>query len=294
VSYLKEGQGGSIACQCVGSLVNTLPYGCLLDNLLASLLQGDLVEIITEGKGSWKNMPLCIDCFLWVARAVIIRGGPCQFYDRAIDTLCYLITCEDMKLAENGARGLGTIAQIPTGLKNESPVWKQRFYSKVMPKLSTACAALQAPLCTPIALALFSLASLISTLPTMMFQEDLPAIVPSLIKSLLSKESEVQRMALATLQSLLNSVFTAFHSQVGVLLSPLLQLTSSAQEVWVRHDSLKCLEIISEFPIYLLKPYKKQVIRDLGLVLDDPKKIIRQIAVHIRNKWEVLELNTTH
>lgn len=53
----------------------------------------------------------------------------------------------------------------------------------------------------------------------------------------------------------------------------------------VRVAALECLSTVSEYPVYVIVPYKFDVLRELQTVLDDPKRLVRNAAVQTRNRW---------
>lgn len=74
------------------------------------------------------------------------------------------------------------------------------------------------------------------------------------------------------------------------LLEALLSLTSKNEKAIVRFNALQCLahlasSSISKKKIFLLRPYASKVIKKLGFVLDDKKRLIRKEAVDCREQW---------
>lgn len=53
----------------------------------------------------------------------------------------------------------------------------------------------------------------------------------------------------------------------------------------VRISALGCLLTICEYPVFVLVPYKFNVLKELQTVLDDPKRLVRNAAVQTRNRW---------
>lgn len=54
--------------------------------------------------------------------------------------------------------------------------------------------------------------------------------------------------------------------------------------------ALKLLSNVIKFPKLMVMPYKTDVISELSVVLDDPKRLVRKEAVLARNCWYMLEL----
>ena len=52
-----------------------------------------------------------------------------------------------------------------------------------------------------------------------------------------------------------------------------------------RVDALRCIELLTKLPYYLLHPHRSEIEKGLALPLDDPKRAVRQCAVIVRNTW---------
>ena len=52
-----------------------------------------------------------------------------------------------------------------------------------------------------------------------------------------------------------------------------------------RIDALRCVELLTKLPYYLLHPHRSEIEKGLALPLDDPKRAVRQCAVIVRNTW---------
>lgn len=55
-----------------------------------------------------------------------------------------------------------------------------------------------------------------------------------------------------------------------------------------RYATLECLAKLATIPYELVHPYKDTVLRKLLLVLDDRKRLVRHMAVRVRNQWSIL------
>lgn len=53
----------------------------------------------------------------------------------------------------------------------------------------------------------------------------------------------------------------------------------------MRISALECLNSLSQFPTFLILPYKHDVIFGIATALDDPKRLVRNIAVNTRLHW---------
>lgn len=61
---------------------------------------------------------------------------------------------------------------------------------------------------------------------------------------------------------------------------------SSSNPAKVRISSLRCLAILpTQLPFDKIDPFQKLVIRQLGKILDDPKRVVRKEAVDCRHAW---------
>ena len=68
----------------------------------------------------------------------------------------------------------------------------------------------------------------------------------------------------------------------------LLVLPGCRSDAKDRYAALECLAKLATIPYELVHPYKDTVLRKLVLVLDDRKRLVRHMAVRVRNKWSIL------
>lgn len=61
----------------------------------------------------------------------------------------------------------------------------------------------------------------------------------------------------------------------------------------IRISALECLEVICKYPVFVVQPYKVDVILELASPLDDKKRLVRNAAVKTRNAWFLIGTDTS-
>ncbi|KAL4957379.1 RNAPII transcription regulator C-terminal-domain-containing protein [Aspergillus filifer] len=162
---------------------------------------------------------------------------------------------------------------------------------------------------------LTALSSILSTIPPTLVMPELPTLLPLLLQSLdlqpdtSTKTSDSTAVRTATLQTLsviiresgVSVIDSCGH--VSSLVTRLLNTSSNtpkgANPPRLRVDALRCLYLLAQPPasaegapavaargkLSPLLSVRKEVLRRLGFVLDDPKRDVRKAAVDARGAW---------
>lgn len=77
----------------------------------------------------------------------------------------------------------------------------------------------------------------------------------------------------------------ALESEVGLVMSSLVNLVQFTGSAEVRVVSMQCLAATLKMSYHLLHPYKKQVVAALAAAIDDNKRQVRLEAVKCRKAW---------
>lgn len=135
---------------------------------------------------------------------------------------------------------------------------------------------------------LIALANIIANVPKEILLPELPSLLPLLLQSLNLPSPVLRANAVNTLYVLIMESPEIVKSQVETMIPTLLKqvnLTPS-NPASVRIASLRCLAILPQhLPFEAIDPHKKEVIRYLGTILDDPKRQVRKEAVDCRHAW---------
>jgi DNA repair/transcription protein MET18/MMS19 len=135
---------------------------------------------------------------------------------------------------------------------------------------------------------LIALSNIIGTIPKEILLPELPSLLPLLLQSLNLPSPTLRGNAVDTLYVMVMESPEIISSHLDTMIPNLLKLIdySSSNPSTVRISSLRCLAIL---PTHLafdkIDSFKKVVIRRLGTILDDPKRVIRKEAVDCRHAW---------
>jgi DNA repair/transcription protein MET18/MMS19 len=175
---------------------------------------------------------------------------------------------------------------------------KQRFFMYVFPRLVESASSQGDDSGNPVCIwlltlvvqsyYLIALSNIIANVPKEILLPELPSLLPLLLKSLNLSSPTLRANAINTLYIMVMESPEIASSQLPTMIPILLnqiELTPS-NPVNVRIASLHCLAILpTHLPFTSIDPFKKQVIRSLAKVLDDPKRAVRKEAVDCRHAW---------
>ncbi|RZC35490.1 aminoacyl tRNA synthase complex-interacting multifunctional protein 1, partial [Asbolus verrucosus] len=104
------------------------------------------------------------------------------------------------------------------------------------------------------------------------------------------EENEVLAVILQVIRDFIVQKEKCIEDHHQEFLTRLLKLAAFDKSMKVRILSLKCLQdYTSSFPTYKLLPHKMEVLKVLGKVIDDKKRIVRREAVEARSQWYLLD-----
>jgi len=136
---------------------------------------------------------------------------------------------------------------------------------------------------------LIALSNILRNVPTSVITPELPRLLPLLLQSADLPDVDVKAATIQTLHITVTDSSDVLKEHVSSVISRLLAACSSrnaSNPPRIRMAALRCLR---SFPAALrnelLLPYKRQVLKMLGPVLDDPKRAVRKEAVDCRVKW---------
>jgi len=135
---------------------------------------------------------------------------------------------------------------------------------------------------------LIALSNIISNVPKEILLPELPTLLPLLLQSLNLPSPVLRADALNTLYVMViespEIISPHLETMIPILTS---QITiSPSNPPKVRIAALRCLAILpSHLNFTAVDPFQKMVIRAIGGVLDDPKRVVRKEAVDCRHAW---------
>lgn len=287
------------AMHAVASLINKRVGG------LSGFLSHRTLELwdqymVHEGKDVKQRRRL-IRLWIWITKALMIRDD--RSYKTYVDQLFSLFTNSTLSLRSEAAKALGEIGKGGEHVltKNNFAVVKvlsvQKYFTQVLPRLVDGITSnkgdiqQQAPY-------LIALTSLIKPIPQAIYAHHMPKLLPLLLRGLELPDLELRIDVIETLRatSLSNNARPADEAIVTIISehapSIALAMLKNSQvynqplSSKLRQAALKYLGVLPEVVRYdILHPYKAQVLRELAICLDDPKRDVRKEAVDSRAVW---------
>ncbi|KAJ9254166.1 hypothetical protein DTO207G8_3743 [Paecilomyces variotii] len=280
---------------------------------LASDILNSLLPSETEDK---RLDPEKIKTIFWLSKALVLRLAPTT--TEILTSLLSLLSSSDQTTSTTAARSFALLLGSDDVLSTDNGanirlLSKQRVFTTVTPLISSNIRALNtsdgdSASHTHIKPAyLTALSGILSTIPPSLVMPELPTLLPLLLQSLDLEDAASQPVKAATLETLAviireNGVRVIDDS--GHVQSLVTRLLKTAEYVpgqpannhKLRAQALRCLYLLAHTPgdapavakagkVSPLLPVKNQVVRSLGLILDDPKRDVRKAAVDARGAW---------
>ena len=135
---------------------------------------------------------------------------------------------------------------------------------------------------------LIALSNIIANIPKEILLPALPSLLPLLLRSLKLPSPVLRANAINTLYVMVMESPEIMSSHLDSMIPNLLSQIelSPSNPSNVRMTSLRCLATLPiQLSFEFISPFKKQVIRQVGLILDDPKRAVRKEAVDCRHAW---------
>jgi DNA repair/transcription protein MET18/MMS19 len=266
-----------IICTAIGAIVNKLPDGPLLNELVQQLLQEQMADPVAQQR-----------LLAWVIKASIQRG--LSIADKLFDDLLNALT-------ESAAdsRALAAASQFKIFFSDNQqlplrkPLYKQKYFTKALNRLvplfsnrETADAQRS--------VILTALGGLLKGLPQGALINSASTVVPLLLQALNSPDSSLRHETLTTFHLLMETDSSLVEQHLESLVPALLRISSDGTTSLpdTRHAALDCLLLFTKFPYHKIHPFKDRVVSGLKRALDDKKRQVRKAAVLCRNEWIVL------
>src|SRR5436190_20408266 len=135
---------------------------------------------------------------------------------------------------------------------------------------------------------LIALSNIIANVPKEILLSELPSLLPLLLQSLKLPSPVLRANVINTLYVMVMESPEIISSHLKTMILNLLDQIELSQlnPPSVRIASLRCLAILpTQLNSDSIDPFQKQVIRGVGLILDDPKRAVRKEAVDCRHAW---------
>ncbi|KAI9921212.1 hypothetical protein PsorP6_002384 [Peronosclerospora sorghi] len=297
------------ATKALASIVNKMSDGAEFDALIDSLLSQKLVLVIMNPTETVAERMTGLQIYAWITKALVLRGHK-VYAPVCLRFLCSFLTSSsqiskgDVSVKQEGneeeahALRMGVaktfrvlVSEYPDVLNRKCGasitfLYRQRMFDLVFPLLLEYIQNHIGKKSSVPALVAF--AQVIAHSPKAVYLPHLTQIFPLVVQALNIDDQELGSAAVQTFKPLLfDSVESAkpFLKDVFPGLLKQAQFGSGAKD---RYAALECLAKLATIPYELVHPYKDAVQRKLLLVLDDRKRLVRHMAVRVRNQWSIL------
>ncbi|XP_047961342.1 MMS19 nucleotide excision repair protein homolog isoform X4 [Salvia hispanica] len=183
------------------------------------------------------------------------------------------------------------------------PLYKQRFFSTIMPIFLSLViksdASLVSPTYTSRSMLYRAFAHVVSDTPVIAVLAESKKIVPILLDclSVLSKDvanKEIIYNVLLVISGILleKNGQEAAVENAPIIVNLLIDLTTYQHMMAIRETAIQCLVAMTELPYTRIYPLRTKVLQATSKALDDPKRIVRQEAVRCRQSWASIASRT--
>ncbi|XP_005103739.1 MMS19 nucleotide excision repair protein homolog [Aplysia californica] len=276
------------ACKIVASMVNKAPLGAQIHWLLEPVMEKSK-SAMSSNSGQSASCLRALTLWIWLTKAM-----ECRSHSAAALFSSHLVSVVgDPNLGPAAARGLGHVVQdgddiFTTKLNGSTtPLYKQRFFTLNFKHLLEGYEQAKSQEVKQNYLTAICL--LTSHLPLQVLKPHLSKLVPLLLSSLEQAGGQAHSQTLLTLGAAVSSTPDVITPHLDSVVPNLLQIAQRNQSMRVRISALECLENLTNLQMLALAPYEKRVVRELGPVLDDRKRLVRKRAVEARAAWISLE-----
>ena len=223
-------------------------------------------------------------CRSWLTKAVAIRGhsagGP--LLNRLVADL------DDESSAERAAAAFGIIAADtdeglgPGSFAKATFMYKQRLYAQTSAALIKGYRAGTGVVRSS---HLVALVHLLVAVPRQVLLNELGGVWQLMLESLRAcEDNDLVRCVLGLMRMLIDEARERVSEDAHSVVSALLTLCR-ADHMRTRIAALECLTASATLPASRIFPLAERVIRELGVVLDDRKRLVRAEAVKCRSAW---------
>ncbi|KUF97101.1 hypothetical protein AM588_10008074 [Phytophthora nicotianae] len=273
------------AAKSLASIMNKMSDGAEFDALIDLLLSQKLAVVISNPYESFTVRVAALQIYAWIAKGLIIRGHKVHA-PVCLRFLCSFLTPDgDVNMEQDDDQQAAAlrmevgktfkllVSEYPDVLNRKCGafitfLYRQRLFDLVFPVLLEYIRAHIGEETSVAALVAF--AQVIAHSPKAIYLPHLAQIFPLMVQALKTDDLE-------SAKPFLKDVFPGLLKQA--------QFGPAAKD---RHAALECLAKLATIPYELVHPYKDIVLRKLLLVLDDRKRLVRHMAVRVRNQWSIL------
>eukprot|EP01133_Synstelium_polycarpum_P012191 gene12191-14268_t len=283
-------EGISNACaRSLASIVNKQPQQS--QYTLAYIQEQIVAHIKTDSSIKLQ----ALNTLVWITKALITNVSPINI--QLGEILTKLIGSQDTDISQRAAHSFEVLLDDDKEILNiESGatvkvLYKQRFFTLMFPVLLDSFKQCQQDSNQSISSQyLVAIAALLQNVPKEVLLGELDQVLPIVLHSLKSTQSDLLSSGLLTLLMLTNEASTSIIPHLDTLVAALIVISVNGVTLNLRKSSLEILTLISRVVPYKTSfIYKNQVIAGIIPALDDKKRLVRREASKCRNSWFILQ-----
>ncbi|EAU90313.2 hypothetical protein CC1G_08995 [Coprinopsis cinerea okayama7 len=261
-----------------------------LSSFLQSLLGTFWTERILNSSQDGASRKRALLVWAWVSKALLVQNHTLafQFSEKLFEVF------GDSSINWDAAKAIGIIPGHDDVLTKPNHavlriLYAQKYVNRMLP--STIAGAKDTSDPTRQLAYLVALSSLIKSTPKATYSSELPTLIPLLVRGLELPDPEIRNNVIETFLAAAegdSSDKSLVSEHASTLINAMLKncLVSEMPSPKVRISALKYLgRLPGIVRSDVLNRYKAEVIRELGKVLDDPKRSVRKQAVDARTHW---------
>ncbi|XP_019868271.2 MMS19 nucleotide excision repair protein homolog [Aethina tumida] len=262
--------------QLLANILNKVTDDQLLDSYLTHIRNICQHKLETD-------LNVVIEIVTWITKALAMKNS--KFCNEWEDILMELldrdaISAKGFRIIMNDSQGdLTTRSYCNIGI-----LYKQRFFTSVVKKLSARYDNVKNSY-------LAATGYLIEFIPKQVLLMNFDKVKRLIVLCLeRCQESDVLCVVLEALDELIKGGEQVMEDNLEDLITRFLKLTTFESSMRVRVAAIKCLQqYAGNYPVFKLLPFKQSIITQLGICIDDRKRIVRKEAVSARNSWYLLD-----
>jgi len=227
---------------------------------------------------------------IWLFKSRLMRYSS-QFVD-ILNQIVALLMDPDDSIAMQMAEGIQTIVSdhsciSPAPFGQTKVFFRQRFFHQILPLLLKNVPDLTQP-ATSI---LITVATITGSVPSTVVQPHLETIFPLILRSFLRNESSLQRSSLQGLLQILKETPKLLTPHIQSIYPILLSISQDMSSIELRCTALMVLGELTTLPDkHVLARHRRQILRSLRKILNDPRRRVREKASDCSEAWHLKEL----
>ncbi|EQC38839.1 hypothetical protein SDRG_03797 [Saprolegnia diclina VS20] len=238
--------------------------------------------VVVDASSSQHARLAALQTYVYLGKAMVLRGHA-TYAPAMLSFLCSLLTSPfDLRpaVATSFAALVADSDDVlaPACHASISCVHRQRTFAHVFPLLFQSSLDYEGRV---------ALLLVVAHTPQAILVPSLAHIAPLVILAL-TETGLLGHSALATFKMCLQQDPNLVQGFFKDVFNGLLWQTQFGQSARDRMDALDCIGVLAATKYELIHPYKEMVIKRLLAPIDDRKRVVRQLAVKVRNKWSIL------